>query len=73
VRSENDQTNLTIRIISLGMLNPENAPEGVIERFRLDVRILFGTPAEILSAVQELKATLSANQVDGTVAPTCSE
>ncbi|HIG26594.1 MAG TPA: hypothetical protein EYQ50_01895 [Verrucomicrobiales bacterium] len=73
VRSENDQTNLTIRIISLGMLNPENAPEGAIERFRLDVRILFGTPAEILAAVGELEAGLASQSVDCEVDPTCPE
>ena len=73
VRGENDQTNVTIRIRTLGMLNPDTAPAGVIERFRLDVRLLFGTPAEILAAVQELEAGLSTQAVNCEVTPTCAD
>jgi len=39
----------------------------------LDVRILFGTPAEILAAVGELEAGLASQSVDCEVDPTCPE
>jgi len=73
VRTENNQTNVTIRIMTLGMMNPDTAPGGVIERFRLDVRILFGTPAAILAAVEELEGGMTSEMVSCDVTPSCTE
>jgi hypothetical protein len=68
---ENDQTNIAIRSYLTGMLNPENAPEGVIERMRLDVTLLLGTPTEILAAVAQLEDARSREHVSCEVTPTC--
>jgi predicted small lipoprotein YifL len=73
VYSEDDHTNLAFRVFTLGLLNPDTAPEGVIERFRMDLRILFGTPSEILAAVQELEAGLSSQTVNCEITPSCTE
>jgi hypothetical protein len=68
---ENDQTNIAIRIYQLGMLNPVNAPEGVFERFRMDTRILTGTPAEILAAVRQLEESRDADEISCEIRPSC--
>jgi hypothetical protein len=70
---ENDQTNIAIRSYLTGMLNPDNAPEGVFERYRLDVTVLLGTPNEILAAVKQLERRRARADLSCEVTPTCDE
>jgi hypothetical protein len=69
--AENDQTNIAIRLYQLGLLNPSATPEGLIERMRMDVRLLVGTPSEILKAVTELQAMSEIDPESCEVTPTC--
>ena len=69
--AENDQTNIAIRLYQLGMLSPGGTAEGLIERLRMDVRLLVGTPTEILAAVKELEAMSRIDPESCEVKPTC--
>jgi hypothetical protein len=69
--AENDFTAIAIRQYQLGLLNPSTTPMGLIERMRMDVRLLFGTPTEILAAVHELQEMSEIDPESCEVTPTC--
>jgi hypothetical protein len=69
--AENDLINIAIRQYQLGLLNPSATPMGLIERMRMDVRLLVGTPTEILKAVTELQAMSEIDPESCEVTPTC--
>ena len=71
VEVESGQTNIAIRLYTLGMLNPDTTSGGVVEGFRMDVTILVGSPASIRAAVEELEAAIANQPANCAVTPSC--